>query len=345
MAKNEEIVDKIDNEEIVDEGHDPAKAVAQEIAATEKASKTTKIAKKRKGDKSNSEASHLTGNKIKKISDVYDKVAEMNEEELDAIYDALVIGEVADEVVEDIKVDFSEDLNALVESEATLSDEFKDKTAVIFEAAIRSKLTEEVTRMEKDYATKLDEEVEAIKTDLEESVNDYLDLVVETWMGDNELAIHAGLRTEISEDFMNGLKDLFTESYIEVPEAKVDLVDDLSEENDDLKEKFNAVTEHAIELTKELDSYKRSSIVDGLSEGLADTQVEKLKSLTENVDYEDKESFTAKVETIKESYFNKPTTKVETAEDLIEDNSAEAEVSDTMARYVSTIKTANLKNQ
>ena len=243
---------------------------------------------------------------------------------------------------ESVEIDgnFSEDLNALVESEATLSEEFKAKTAVIFEAAVKSKISEEINRLETEYAEQLAEEVSSTKADLVEKVDSYLNYVVEQWMEDNKVAIQTGLRTEIAEGFMGKLKDVFEESYIEVPESKVDLVDDLATANEQLEEKFNAEVTKAIALAEELEGLKRTAIIREASKDLAETQVEKLASLAESVDFESEEAFAQKVATLKESYFS----KTKTAESVIqEDNESadEVEVSPMMEQYLNAIRKAN----
>jgi hypothetical protein len=238
----------------------------------------------------------------------------------------------------DVSVDFSEDLNALVESEATLSDEFKGKAETIFEAAIKSKLSEEIDRLETKYEEELAEEVASTKADLVEKVDNYLNYVVEQWMDDNKLAIQTGLRTEIAENFMNSLKDLFTESYIEVPEAKVDLVDELAAQVDELEEANNDVIKKNIEMTEELEVLKRDKVIAEASEGLAATQVEKLKKLAEDVDFESEETFAKKVATIKESYFTKKTTESADIEVEEDDSPIVESASGAMAQYLSAIQ-------
>jgi len=235
--------------------------------------------------------------------------------------------------------DFSEDLNALVESEATLSDEFKVKTAIIFETAIKSKIAEEVSRLEDEYQQKLDEETQSIHDDLVEKVDNYLNYVVEQWMEENQLAVEQGLRTEVAEDFMNKLKDLFVESYIEVPESKVDLVDELADQVDELEEKLNAQTAYVMEMSEELEAYQREAIIAESARDLADTQVEKLRSLVSSLDFENEEVFEQKVKTVKESYFKKEVSA--DVEEIVEDWEGEAEVqasSGVMDMYLSALK-------
>jgi hypothetical protein len=241
----------------------------------------------------------------------------------------------------DYQVDFSQDLDALVNEEATLSDEFKAKAETIFEAAIKSKLSEEIDRLEAKYEEELAEEISSTKEDLVEKVDNYLNYVVEQWMEDNQVAIQSGLRTEIAEKFMNNLKDLFTESYIEVPEAKVDLVDELAAEVEELEEAHNEAIAKTLSMQEELEELKREKIIAEASEDLAATQVEKLKKLAEDVDFESEETFAEKVATIKESYFTKKSTESADIEEDASDDDVQVVASDTMAQYLSAIQRTN----
>ena len=310
----DQLVDQdVELDEGIEEAHDPKNAEAQSVASVDKAEDAGPKAKARKGDKKNSEPMQ------KKVAPAPGMKAE------DVQFDG----------------DFSEDLNALVESEATLSEEFKAKTAVIFEAAVKSKLSEEINRLETEYAEQLAEEVATTKTDLVEKVDSYLNYVVEQWVEDNKVAIQSGLRAEIAEGFMNSLKDLFVESYVEVPESKVDLVDELATTNEALEAQVNEATSNAMELAEELVSYKRAAIIRESSKDLADTQVEKLTSLAESIDFESEASFSQKVATLKESYFS----KVKTAESIVEDTDAsddtEVNASPMMESYLQAIRKAN----
>ncbi len=317
----------VELDEEIEEAHDPKNAEAQSLAANDKAEAAGKTAPARKGDKKNSDAMQkATPGDPEKASASNKGAAPMG----------------APMKAESVEIDgnFSEDLNALVESEATLSEEFKAKTAVIFEAAVKSKISEEINRLETEYAEQLAEEVSSTKADLVEKVDSYLNYVVEQWMEDNKVAIQTGLRTEIAEGFMGKLKDVFEESYIEVPESKVDLVDDLATANEQLEEKFNAEVTKAIALAEELEGLKRTAIIREASKDLAETQVEKLASLAESVDFESEEAFAQKVATLKESYFS----KTKTAESVIqEDNESadEVEVSPMMEQYLNAIRKAN----
>jgi hypothetical protein len=309
------MTDQVDQDVVLDEeieeAHDPKNAEAQSVASVDAAEKKGPKAKGRKGDKSNSQPSELkAAGKAMKAEDV------------------------------DFDGDFSDDLNALVESEATLSEEFKAKTAVIFEAAVKSKISEEIDRLETEYAEQLAEEVSTTKADLVEKVDSYLNYVVEQWMEDNKLAIHSGLRTEIAEGFMGKLKDVFTESYIAVPDSKIDLVDELAEANEELEAQVNEATIKAMAISEELVSLKRAAVIREASKDLAETQVEKLTSLAESVDFENEKAFGQKVATLKESYF----AKTKTAESIITeetDASDEVEVSPMMEQYINALRKSN----
>jgi len=243
------------------------------------------------------------------------------------------------EAIAEAEYDFSGDLNALVESEATLSDGFKDKAATIFEAAIKSKLGEEIGRIEESYSAELAEEIASTKSDLVEKIDSYLNYVVENWMKENQIAIQSGLRAEIAENFMNGLKDLFVESYVDVPEAKEDLVDDLAEQVEELEDALNSQTAKNIEMTEELELFQRYEVIREHAHGLAETEVEKLAKLAEDLDYIDEETFSAKVKTIKDSYFTKEAKSVEVGADLVEDTADNAvEVSSSMDAYLQALR-------
>ena len=338
------------DEEKIEEAHDPKNAEAQSIASVDSAEDKGPKAKGRKGDKSNSEPMQkLPGTKAGMINAMYMKASKMKKEELAGMY-AKIMGETVAEEVEadnqpivEYQADFSADLDALIESEATLSGEFKAKTAVIFEAAIKSKLSEEIDRLEENYKTELEEELSVTKADMVEKVDSYLNYVVENWMEENKLAVQSGLRTEIAEKFMNSLKDLFTESYIEVPESKVDLVDELAAEVEELEEALNTSMAKAIQVSEELETVKRNEVIREASKDLAETQVEKLAKLVEDIDFEDEETFAEKVKVVKESYFKKETVESVIEESSEDDGDAVVEASDTMAQYLSAIRKASQK--
>ena len=347
MTKDQEMdqVELYDAEnEIVEAAHDPKNAPAQAVASVDKASDASPSAKKRKGD--NTKQDPMPKTKAGMINAAYTKMNGMKKEDLAMLMSKLMAEDTDAESQEtfaenasfEYEADFESDLKALVESEATLSEEFKVKAEVIFEAAIKSKLSEEIDRLEARYNEELSEEINSTKEELVEKVDSYLNYVVEKWMEDNRVAIQSGLRAEIAEKFMGGLKDLFVESYIEIPESKVDLVDELAETVEELESRLNETTGAAIAMSEELELYKRDAIIRESARGLAETQVEKLKSLVEDVDFEDADTFAKKVQTIKESYFTKKVTETtqEIAEDTDGDNTVVA--SGSMAQYLSAIR-------
>jgi len=239
-------------------------------------------------------------------------------------------------------VDFDEDLDALVKEEATLSDEFRGKAGAIFEAVLTSKLTQEIERLEGEYAQNLEEEVSEIQSSLVEKVDSYLNYVVENWMKDNELAVTEGLRTEIAEEFMTSLQSVFKEHYIEVPEGKVDLVDDLNSQVSELEEQLNKSTEDSIELFNKVQSHERAQVVREQSSGLAETEAEKLASLVEDIDFDNKETFEMKVKTVKESYFTKEVNETaDEVDSLLGEDNQEVDLSDVMTRYTQAITKFN----
>lgn len=279
------------------------------------------------------------------INAVMAKMQNMSKAKLQASYGGYMSDDVHAEsfegeaVAEDaVEYDFSGDLNALVESEATLSDGFKDKAATIFEAAVKSKLSEEISRIEESYSVELAEEIASTKSDLVEKIDSYLNYVVENWMKENQIAIQSGLRAEIAENFMNGLKDLFVESYVDVPEAKEDLVDDLAEQVEELETALNSQTAKNIEMTEELELFQRYEVIREHAHGLAETEVEKLAKLAEDLDYIDEETFSAKVKTIKDSYFTKEAKPLEVGADLVEETTADAEVTSSMDVYLQALR-------
>lgn len=334
-----------DGDESIEEGkgHDMKNAESDSVASVAKAEDGTKKAPARKGDKANAQSSDLPKSKAAMINAGYKAMSSMKKEDLEALLAHMDGVELAEgEEIEGIELpensyDFSEDLNALVESEQTLSDEFKAKTAVIFETAINSKVGEVVERLEDDYQTRLSEEMDATRTDLVEKVDSYLNYVVENWMEQNALAVESGLRTEIAEGFMNKLKDVFEESYIEVPESKVDLVDELATSVEELEGKINEQTGNILAMTEQLESFQRDAVIRENADGLAATEVEKLRSLVEGLDFEDEATFSDKVKTVRESYFKKEVTEsvTETADDWSEE---EATVGSDMSSYLSAIK-------
>jgi len=338
------------DENEIEEAHDPKNAEAQSIASVKGAEGKGKTAKEPGGKGGAKDPMQkLPGTKAGMINAMYMKASKMKKEELAGMFNKIMGETVAEELETDAQpmveyqADFSQDLDALIESEATLSEEFKAKTAVIFEAAIKSKLSEEIDRLEESYANELEEELSATKADLVEKVDSYLNYVVEGWMEENKLAVQSGLRTEIAEKFMTSLKDLFTESYIEVPESKVDLVDELAAEVEELEEALNGSMQKAIQVSEELEMMKRSEVIREASKDLAETQVEKLAKLVEDIDFEDTETFAEKVKVVKESYFKKETVESVIEETTEDDDGNIMESSTSMAQYINAIRKSTHK--
>ncbi len=240
-------------------------------------------------------------------------------------------------------VDFDEDLDTIISEEATLSDGFRDKASTIFEAVLTSKLAEEVERLEAEYAQNLEEEVSDIEGQLVEKVDSYLNYVVENWMKENEVAVNQGLKTEIAEDFMTSLQAVFKEHYIEVPEGKEDLIDDLADQVAELEESLNKSTEENISLHGKVSSFEKDEVVRNASSGLAETEAEKLAKLCEDVEFDNKEAFEQKVETIKQSYFKGDVNEsVDEVNSIAgEDEAPAEELNDVMSRYTQAITKFN----
>lgn len=252
-----------------------------------------------------------------------------------------VVAEAAEADVSHI--DYQEDLDVIVAEEATLSEGFRDKAGLIFEAALKTKVGAEVERLEEEYAQSLEEEVSSLKSDLVEKVDSYLSYVVEGWMKENQIAIETGLRAEIAEEFMSSLQGVFKEHYIEVPEGKVDMFDELAEQVAELEEQLNKTTEENIALHESTQAFARNEIVRNQSSDLASTEAEKLASLVEDLDFTDAESFEMKVKTIKESYFSKESVESisEESELIGSEHVSDAAYSDSMARYMQAIAKSN----
>ena len=232
----------------------------------------------------------------------------------------VIAEEPAEKVIE---VDLSADVAALTEGE-NLSDGFKDKAKTIFEAAVVSRLNEELERMHEDYAKALEAEIETVKSDLAEKVDEYLTYAVEGWMKKNQLAVESGIKAEMGESVLSGLKQVFVENYIDLPDEKVDLVDGLQEQLNNMESKLNESIEENVGLSKKVGGYIKNGIVTEIAEGLSLSQKEKLVSLAEAVEFENEDAFKAKVSTLRESYFSTKPEKTEVSEDVQVENAPEA---------------------
>ena len=255
------------------------------------------------------------------------------------------IAETKEEASE-MNIDLSDDVKALVSTDADLSEEFKEKAATIFETAVKTRIQEQVKVLESQYEEKLSKETETVKEAMVSKVDSYLNYVVEEWMKENELAVERGIRTEIAEDFITGLKSLFKEHYIDVPEEKYNVLEDLTNQSKDLEAKLNEQIEKNVNLSKEASEFHKKQAILEVTADLAETEKEKFVSMAENVEYDSAEKFREKLETIKESYF--PKSKIEEAASKDEVDSVAANEpaveasSDAMAAYTAAI-TKNLK--
>ena len=289
------------------------------------------------------------------INAMYDKIKEMEKmpaSEAKTLAAAYMEMEAKPEETEEEKVkkesvenrlksiDVSEHVEALMTGEGDLSEEFKRKAATVFEAAVKSKVRSEVERMEDEYKSELEENITTTKGELTEKVDTYLNYVVEEWMKENELAIERGLKGEIAEDFISGLKQLFEDHYVDVPDEKYDVLEAQSEKISELESKINEMMESNIEMKSANATLVKESVMSEVSSDLADTEIEKFKSLIEDVDFVNEASYREKLSTLKESYF--PSTKVitevtETIDDVDSGIAQDIDTSQSMTAYMSAI--------
>ena len=247
---------------------------------------------------------------------------------------------------EDLEIDVKEDIEAIVNGE-DLSEDFKTKASTIFEAAVSAKVLSEVNQrideLETNYKKEITEAKEEHLSTVTEKVDGYLNYVTEEWMKENELAVEKGIRSELVEDFMTGLKNLFTEHYIDIPEEKVDLVDDLFEKVEELEQKLDESINTSVDIKKELAEYKKAETLREVSEDLADTEKEKLGKLADGIDFEDKSQYSEKLEVIKENYF--PKQQSETITEELENTEKEQDISESvdpiMSKYASALTRLN----
>ena len=342
------------------EVEDLAKAVddpeSKESIGKKAAAKVSKAADpkpaqtKEEAELADDDAEEIVEGKMKKadmLAAMYSEMEKMKATDLKASYDKMMSKESEhDEEAEKVDestlddrlalVDVSEDVTALTDGEE-LSEEFKEKASTIFEAAVKSKLRSEVERIEEAKVQEVAEEVNAVRDELTEKVDAYMNYVVEEWMKENEIAIERGLKGEIAEDFISGLKNLFTEHYIDVPDEKYDILGQQSEKIDELETKLNEQIEKSAALKSEKDVLVRESVFAEVASDLADTEVEKFKSLAEDVDFTDEDAFRNKLDTLKESYFPKATTVAESVDTPSEDAGESFDTTGAMSAYMSAI--------
>ena len=288
-----------------------------------------------------------------KMSEMMGKMNSMKKPELMAAYNAMEMAMKKDEMKEPTEeekskseavekrvkeIDVKEHVDALMNGEGDLSEEFKRKAATVFEAAVKSKVRDEVSRIEDDYRKDLDENINANKDELTEKVDTYLNYVCEEWTKENELAIERGLKGEIAEDFISGLKQLFEDHYIDVPNEKYDVLEAQSEKISQLEAKLNEAIEKNVSMKTDNAQLVREQVISEMSSDLAETEIEKFKSLTEDVDFEDEDSYKEKLGTLKENYFPKQKTVVaETVDNVETGNAQDIDVSNSMTAYMSAI--------
>jgi len=273
---------------------------------------------------------------VSEEEEVTNEVVETTTEEVETTED-----EVVAEAPDYTEISIDEDVNALVEGEE-LSEEFKEKAKTILEAAVKGKVVQIKEVLDAEYEAKLLEEVEEIKGALNERVDSYLEYVSDEWFTENQLAVQGGLKEELTESFMTGLKSLFEEHYVTIPEEKYDVLQSMVEKLDDMESKLNEQIEKNVSLNQRLSESASDVILADVSEGLADTQREKLASLSESVEFVSEETYREKLETLKESYFPTKANPAVKSESLSEGVDSSPEVaSGTMAKYLKTLSQFN----
>ena len=329
--KGDQKADSVKEETETDEEEVVAEAKLKEMGHKDE------MAKMKKGDMIAAMNKAMNGMKKDDLQAAYSKIIgdgkEMTDEEVEM--EGLA---KAKEAIEKrlASITVQEDVDALVEGE-DLSEDFKKKASTIFEAAVKSKIRPEVERIELEKTQEIAEDMEAFKTELAEKVDGYLDYVVKEWMTENELAVERGLKGEIAEDFISGLKALFEEHYIDVPDEKYDILESQAQKIEELEGKLNETIGKLTEKKQSEDSLVRESVIKEVSSDLAETQSEKFAGLVEDVEFTDKDSFVEKLNTLKENYFPKSSP----TQSLTEENESDAQeidISDAMAAYTSAIK-------
>ena len=281
---------------------------------------------------------------ILKATDIVKEDDESVEEEVESKRTKAAI------TAEDLNIDVKDDVEALIQGEDGLTEEFKEKASTIFQAAVQAKVLEEVNKKADEIETQLKEDQDksgaSFKKDMSEKVDGYLTYVVEEWMKENELAIEKGIRSELVEDFMSGLRTLFSEHYIDIPEEKVDMVDDLFTKVEDLETSLDEEINRGVELQKELAQFKKDDALKEATKDLADTETEKISKLAEGIEYENTEQYIEKLNVLKESYFPKSdavTSEITETDETIEvpEDQPEEKLNENMDHYTSAIKRYN----
>jgi len=324
--------------------------VAQGSSSSEKAKEVE--VPKTKMAMINAMVQQMNGMKKDVMASKYSKMmSAMNEESEDdiEIEDKIELSAREELKISAADLDMSEDLGKLFDSD-DLSEEFKEKATTIFEAAVVSKINEQLEKVTVDIEGEIAEAKEQIAEGLSEKLDSYLDYVVENWMDDNKLAVEKGLKAEIAHDFMEGLKNLFAEHYIDVPDEKVDVAEELATKSEELEDSLNEQIEKNAELRKELEAYKKQEVFAEVSEDLSDTQAEKFASLAEGIDFTSEEAYKKKLQMVKENYF--PASITEDVSEVVSDDEEPLELDEEvnsvrpeMAAYMNAIsRTKGSKN-
>ena len=357
VAAEQDSSDEKEDEEEVEEGKSAKASVKKEEGEEEEESDSEE------DEEEVEEAVKAVVPKTKNgmLKSVYEKLNSLKKDQLAAQYETILkatdLVKVEEAVrtkaaikAEDLNIDVKDDVEALIQGEDGLTEEFKQKASTIFEAAVQAKVLEEVNKKADEIETQLkedqDKSSEGFKKEMTEKVDGYLTYVVEEWMKENELAIEKGIRSELVEDFMSGLKTLFAEHYIDIPEEKVDMVDDLFTKVEDLETSLDEEINRGVELQKELAQFKKDDAISEVTKDLADTETEKISKLAEGIEYENQEQYIEKLNVLKESYFPKSdavTSEITETDETIEvpDEKTEVKLQENMEHYTSAIKRYN----
>ena len=354
-VKKEEEEDEDDEEEVEESKASVKKEEGEEEEGDEEEEEVPAESKKAKKE------SVIPATKNQMLKNIYDQVNGMLKSDLAGKYEQIMASTSLEEVKEvkeetrtqaavtpeDIgPINVQDDIEALTADEEGLSEEFKAKATTIFEAAVHAKVVDEVNARMEEQAKEQEAGSQEFQKELTEKVDGYLTYVVEEWMKENELAIERGIRSELVEDFMSGLKTLFAEHYIDIPEEKVDMVDDLFTKVEDLETSLDEEINRGVELQKELAQFKKDDAISEVTKDLADTETEKISKLAEGIEYENQEQYIEKLNVLKESYFPKSdavTSEITETDETIEvpDEKTEVKLHEDMEHYTSAIKRYN----
>lgn len=321
---------KQEQEVVLEDGLDEAKVPhtgGTEVPAAEVPEPVAKAAGKRKADKDAGEKAtpKLPGTKAGMLAAMMNVMSGRKMADLQAMYTKMneeVEGDI--EEVASFEIDVTEDLDALL-GEGDFSDEFKANIGTIFQAAVTARVAQDKARLEEEFETKLEEKTEEVSEEMTSKVDEYLTYAVNEWKEENEVAIESGIRAELAEDFIKGLHTLFTEHYIDVPEDKVDVVEELASKVEDLEDKLNKQIAENAEMSKVVAEHKAEDVFASVVEGLADTEVEKMRTFAEGIDYDGDDDFRNKLEVVKENYFPTKAVELEVDEVPLEDSDMDQE--------------------